>query len=389
MNLQPLLRFHRITRTCFFIFIGLYTLLSTRFLQAQEVPVPAYQLKYWCDPYEYPLGGINLENPPKKLKKFMSEGYFEVVNSKIGDEVQFYPQWGYDSIRCIPKSFKISPFYIQKTEVTNEEYLRFLSDSSSDFFISGKISPQWIHPDTNVWLEYNNAYLLPFVSYYLAHPAYAKYPVVGVSQYQASQYCNWLEQKLNSEYKGLIPEGYKILVDLPTQAEFTKAAQVTVSRLLENENKLKDPVKFWVQRNLNQINMGPIKTLRLAELYERNQNAFHIVSTEYESDLPCHLFGNLAEWTSTKAKGKLYNNLNYVYTMSERLIPNPDITPTENQLSSYLHKDADLKSHFAIKGGSWMDEFHFLDPSAMIFARGDYKAANVGFRTVIRIVKED
>ena len=370
-------------------FWGLCAVFSASMLHAQDVPIPAYQLKYWCDPYEYPLGGINLENPPKKLKKFINENYFEVINSKTGDNVQFFPQWGYDSIRCIPKTFKISPFYIQKTEVTNEEYRNFLSDSSSDFFVTGKISPQWIHPDTNVWLQYNNAYLLPFVSYYFTHPAYAKYPVVGVSQYQAAQYCNWLEKKLNTEYKELLPVGYKILVDLPTQAEFTKAAQVTVSGLLEKTHNLKDPVKFWVQRNLNQINMGPIKTLRLAELYDRNQNAFHIVSTEYNSDYPCHLFGNLAEWTSTKAKGKLYNNLNYVYTMSERLIPNPDITPTDTELSTYLHTDTDLKSHFAIKGGSWMDEFHYLDPSAMLFARGDYKAANVGFRTVIRVVKED
>ena len=370
-------------------FWGLCAVFSTSMLHAQEVPIPAYQLKYWCDPYEYPLGGINLENPPKKLKKFINENYFEVINSKTGDNVQFFPQWGYDSIRCIPKTFKISPFYIQKTEVTNEEYRNFLSDSSSDFFVTGKISPQWIHPDTNVWLQYNNAYLVPFVSYYFTHAAYAKYPVVGVSQYQAAQYCNWLEKKLNTEYNELLPVGYKILVDLPTQAEFTKAAQVTVSGLLEKTHNLKDPVKFWVQRNLNQINMGPIKTLRLAELYDRNQNAFHIVSTEYNSDYPCHLFGNLAEWTSTKAKGKLYNNLNYVYTMSERLIPNPDITPTDTELSTYLHTDTDLKSHFAIKGGSWMDEFHYLDPSAMLFARGDYKAANVGFRTVIRVIKED
>jgi len=75
--------------------------------------------------------------------------------------------------------------------------------------------------------------------------------------------------------------------------------------------------------------------------------------------------------------------------MSERLIPNPDITPTDTELSTYLHTDTDLKSHFAIKGGSWMDEFHYLDPSAMLFARGDYKAANVGFRTVMRVIKED
>jgi formylglycine-generating enzyme required for sulfatase activity len=75
--------------------------------------------------------------------------------------------------------------------------------------------------------------------------------------------------------------------------------------------------------------------------------------------------------------------------MSERLIPNPDITATNEQLAPYLHNDADLKSHFMVKGGSWNDEFHYIDPSAVLFHRGDFKAANIGFRTVIRVVAKD
>ena len=74
--------------------------------------------------------------------------------------------------------------------------------------------------------------------------------------------------------------------------------------------------------------MGPIKTLRLADLYSKNPDFFHLLTTEGDIDLPSHLLGNVAEWTSTSAKGKLYNNLKYVYTMSEMLIPNPDITAT-------------------------------------------------------------
>lgn len=358
-------------------------------VKAQDVPIPAYQLKYWCDPYEYPLQGINLIKPPKKLKKFMNDSYFEAVNEVSGDEVTFYPQWGYDSIRCIPKTFKISPFYIQKNEVSNEEYRKFLADTNSEFFKVSNISPTWVHPDTNVWLQGDNVHMVPFVSYYFKHPAYSNYPVVGVSQYQSTQYCNWLELKLNKEYGHELPKGYRFLVDLPTQAEFVKAANAAIRQSMSsnNDDKEYDFIKYWVQTNLNQINMGPIKTLRLADLY--NKNFFHIVSGEGKNKFPIHLLGNVAEWTSTSAKGQLYNNLEYVYTMSERLIPNPDITATLEQLQNILYQESDLKTHFMLKGGSWSDEFHYIDPSAIMFKRGDYKSASVGFRTVIRIVLEE
>ena len=357
-------------------------------VKGQDVPIAVYQLKYWVNPYEYPIGGIHLDKTSKKLKKFIAENYVAPVLNSGNDDVTFFPQWGYDSIRCIPKTFKISPFYIQKTEVTNAQYQRFLADSNSRFFTENKITPKWVHPDTNVWLS-NNTYMLPFVSYYYQHQAYAQYPVVGVSQYQATQYCNWLEIQLNQIYEKSLPEGYKIMVDLPTQAEFTKSVHATLIESASGTKWVGDPVKKWVQNHLGEINMGPIKTLRMADLYDKNSKGFYIMSTDGNTNQVRHLLGNAAEWTSTAAKGKLFNNLEYVYTMSERLIPNPDITATKEQLAPYLHLDSDLKSHFMVKGGSWNDEFHYIDPSAVLFQRGDYKAAHIGFRTVIRVVAKD
>lgn len=357
-------------------------------IKGQDIPITAYQLKYWVNPYEYPLGGIHLDKSHKKLKKFIAENYVSPVLSSGNDDVTFFPQWGYDSIRCIPKTFKISPFYIQKTEVTNAQYQRFLADSNSRFFTENKITSKWVHPDTNVWLS-NNSHTLPFVSYYYQHPAYAEYPVVGVSQYQATQYCNWLEIQLNQLYGKSLPEGYKIMVDLPTQAEFNKSVHATYTEGADALRWQGDPIKKWVQMHMGEINMGPIKTLRLADLYDKNNKAFFILSTGGRTDQAQQLLGNVAEWTSSAAKGKLFNNIEYVYTMSERLIPNPDISATSEQLAPYLHQNADLKTHFMVKGGSWNDEFHYIDPSAVLFHRGDHKAAHIGFRTVIRIVAKD
>ncbi len=371
----------------FMIICMAFGVLSEKDLCAQDVPIPAYQLKYWCDPYEYTLGGIEIKQPSKKLKKFLKD-YYQPVSEEIPD-VAFFPQWGYDSIRCIPKTFKISPFYIHNSEISNEEYRAFVADSSNEFFTRGKINTQWVYPDTNVWLS-ENVNLLPFVSYYFQHPAYNKYPVVGVSQYQATQYCNWLEQKLNTEYKADLPNGYKFIVDLPTQAEFVKAVHEVVNNILDVKPKGigNDWVKFWVRANLNTINMGPIKTLRLADLYLKNVQFFITQSADCKGEFPCQLLGNVSEWTSTKAKGKLFNHLEYVFTMSERLIPNPDITVSDSELAPYLHKETDLNTHFMVKGGSWNDEFHYVDPSAIMFRRGDYKANNLGFRTVIRVIPE-
>jgi hypothetical protein len=59
-------------------------------------------------------------------------------------------------------------------------------------------------PDQNVWrskLGYNE----PMVEYYLKHPAYQNYPVVGVSWLQATNYCSWRSDRVN-EYI-LIREG--------------------------------------------------------------------------------------------------------------------------------------------------------------------------------------
>lgn len=355
---------------------------------AQDVPIPKYQLRYWCDPYEYPIESVQITKPSKLIKKTLLNRYVLPFQDEQDNEVIFSEQWGYDSIRCIPKSFRIHPFYIQKSEVSNLEYRTFLADSASAFFKENKITAKWAHPDTNVWLS-DDSYTLPFVSYYFQHPAYNEYPVVGVSQFQATQYCNWLEIKLNNEYQNHIPQGYKIQVDLPTQGEFVKSVEYLVNKTAKTGNSTNtDFVKNWVEKHLYQLNIGPIQTLRLTNLFERKTGVFFNQNTKCSGMELCHLIGNVAEWTSTKAKGKIYNNLEYVYTMSNRLIPNADITATESELASYLHKSEDMNTHFLVKGGSWHDEFFYADPSSIQCRRGDNKTSYIGFRTVIRIVKQ-
>jgi formylglycine-generating enzyme required for sulfatase activity len=372
----------------------LFIALNFNCLQSQSktiphIPIAAYQLRYWFDPQDYPLGGIRLQGKKTDFNKYLHKNYEIPLLKEQREEVTYLPQWGYDSIRCLEKTFAISPFYIQRTEVTNQQYKSFLADSASLFFKNGKITPAWIYPDTNVWLS-SNIFHEPFISYYFQHPAYNEYPVVGVSQFQATQYCNWLEEKLNERYKKYLPQGYKILVDLPTHAEFVKTTQFIAEKSPTTSTRAsQDKVKSYVINHINQINSGPIKTLRLADIFERNTQLFLTQNAICKGEPICHVFGNVSEWTSTQAKGKLYNQLEYVYTMSQRIVPNSDVTPEMAALEGYLYKSEDLQLHYAVKGGSFVDEFHYLDPSAVKFYRGDFKSSDLGFRTVIRIIKEN
>ncbi len=97
----------------------------------------------------------------------------------------------------------VSSFYLDETEVTNFnwcEYLYWLRRVYTDF---NQIYANAL-PDTLVWRE-KLAYNEPYVEYYLRHPAYRDYPVVGVSWLQANDFCAWRTDRVN-EYI-LVREG--------------------------------------------------------------------------------------------------------------------------------------------------------------------------------------
>ncbi len=97
----------------------------------------------------------------------------------------------------------VSSFYMDQTEVTNFqwlEYLYWISRAYTDYPMVYKNAL----PDTLCWrspLAFNEKY----VEYYLRHPAYRDYPVVGVSWLQANDFCKWRTDRVN-EYI-LVREG--------------------------------------------------------------------------------------------------------------------------------------------------------------------------------------
>jgi len=85
------------------------------------------------------------------------------------------------------RRISVSSFYMDETEVTNFHYLEYLHWLMRQYSDNPVVFTKAL-PDTLVWrdkLSYNE----PYVLYYLRHPAYRDYPVVGVSWVQAAEYC--------------------------------------------------------------------------------------------------------------------------------------------------------------------------------------------------------
>jgi formylglycine-generating enzyme required for sulfatase activity len=102
----------------------------------------------------------------------------------------------------------IPSFYMDETEVSNQDWIDYLHWISATFPDDRELYYNAL-PDTLVWrkpLSYNE----PYVDNYLRHPAFQDYPVVGVTWDQAQEYCVWRTDRTNESIlteKGLLISG--------------------------------------------------------------------------------------------------------------------------------------------------------------------------------------
>ena len=108
----------------------------------------------------------------------------------------------------------VPSFYMDETEISNIQYLEYLYWLKRVFLDFPEIYKQTL-PDTLIWrdkLSYNE----PYVKYYLRHPSYQDYPVVGVNWIQASDFTKWRTDRVNEMI--LIRKGLVKLEDLNNQS---------------------------------------------------------------------------------------------------------------------------------------------------------------------------
>ncbi len=98
----------------------------------------------------------------------------------------------------IPRRVTVSSFYMDETEVKNLDYCEYLYWLGRVYGTDYPDVYKRALPDTLCWrnkLEYNE----PLVQYYLRHPSYRDYPVVGVTWLQAKDYCAWRTDRVNEK----------------------------------------------------------------------------------------------------------------------------------------------------------------------------------------------
>lgn len=184
----------------------------------------------------------------------------------------------YDVVRKVPKlKYETPPggvwlhdnLFMDKTEVRNLDYLEFL-------YWTNRKEPEKLKsllPDTAVWRDSLN-YNEPYVMYYLRHPAYYNYPVVGISYEQAVAFCNWRSDRVNEfiyirDHKvknwndtTVYPFTEVMHFRLPTKEEWEYAAAAGLDQ---------DKYPYGYEKLVDKNGKPVSNTLEYANLYCRSQ----------------------------------------------------------------------------------------------------------------------
>lgn len=98
----------------------------------------------------------------------------------------------------IPRTVTVSSFYMDETEVRNLDWLEYLHWLNRVYAIDEVFYEVFKRalPDTLCWRD-PLAFNEPYVEYYLRHPAYRDYPVVGVNWLQCNDFCTWRTDRVN------------------------------------------------------------------------------------------------------------------------------------------------------------------------------------------------
>lgn len=268
---------------------------------------------------------FRVENP--NLYNEVNQGFIDSTligkPPKYGSKEQFYYPglvWYADNL------------LVDETETTNIAWQEFLfyvkRDSSSDYHktLTLDLAAQ---PTDN----------------YFTNPIYRFYPVVGVSHYQAIEYCKWRTNILNSQ---LADEKFKVNVRLPTEQEWEHFASggvdlntypygtsqyrcrmkikkksgkyfKSINQLTQDEKTINKAIKAYNSQEDSIINFNCKQKLPFFMAQDKPHYAFNIPINIYGL---YNVLGNVAEMVDEKgvAKGGSYQHELVDCEIADRMI---------------------------------------------------------------------
>ncbi|MBN2214484.1 MAG: SUMF1/EgtB/PvdO family nonheme iron enzyme [Bacteroidales bacterium] len=217
-----------------------------------------------------------------------------------------------------------------------------------------------IYPDTLCWIaDFTYSFNEPYTTRYFWHPSYDNYPVVGVSWKQATAFCIWRTQLLNS---ALRESGQPGVHDyrLPIEAEWEYAARGGLEHSMY-------PWGGYYTRNKDGCVLANFKPLRGSYADDGGVVTIAVGSYQPNEYGLYDMAGNVAEWTSSAFDESAYvfsHDLNPDYRYNAR----PDDQP--------------VMKRKIIRGGSWKDIGYFMQNGTRSYEYQDTSKSYIGFRCV-------
>ena len=217
-----------------------------------------------------------------------------------------------------------------------------------------------VYPDTLCWIaDFTYSYNEPYSTMYFWHPSYDNYPIVGITWEQASSFCIWRTQLLNSALSQARQPGVHSY-RLPIESEWEYASRGGLDHSMY-------PWGGYYTRNKEGCFLANFKPLR--GNYADDGGVITLpVGTYQPNEYGLYdMAGNAAEWTTSA-----YDES--AYTFSHDL--NPDYRYNAGP------DDPPVLKRKVIRGGSWKDIGYYMQCGTRSYEYQDTSKSYIGFRCV-------